>query len=371
MTRTLVIAPAVESLQNLSRYEHDLIASLERLRRLEHDVYLLTSRLPWQHTDDVDAFYKSLDVPATVIQGENPRPGVRRLFERGTPNNTPAADNGSSYLHTLDLLMNDWPPDLVWCHGSQLWAVAERARGRNLPTVVRSLGDLGEDQPRKRIARAATVFAAATPTEQRLHKKPISDMHWLPLQSFAQTLRPSRPPFPARPLRIFYVCPPTQPAVYLDALRLLAETIAPQVRAAAAGAFVFHVQGKPPTGFAAAPDILFQNEIANLESFLADMDVAVVPPMPSHEIDMQALEVLCRAFPAVMPRSALGGYSFVDGISVLIAGSDNDYARQIVRLRDPLLRARLSKGAAAQAARLFSAAQLDERVQQIVATALN
>jgi len=371
MTRTLVIAPAVVSLQNLSRYEHDLIASIRRLRNLEHDVYLLTSRLPWQAAADVDAFYKALDISATVIPGDDPQPKARRLFERATGHNGMSGEMTAHYLHALDLAINDWPPDLIWCHSNQLWAAAERARGRNLPTIVRSHGDGAEDLPRKRMARAATVFVAATPFEQRLHKKPASEIQWLPLQSLTQILRPSRPPFPARPLRAVYISPQLQTTGYQDALRLLAEKIGPQLRTTAAGAFVFHVQGKPPAGFATSPDILFHTEIPNQESFLADMDIAIVPPTASHQTEIQALEMLCRAFPTIMPRHALGGYSFVDGVSVLIAGNDDDYARQILTLRDPLLRARLSKGAASQAARLFSEAQLDDRVSHIVAAALN
>ncbi|MCA9908989.1 MAG: glycosyltransferase [Anaerolineae bacterium] len=371
MTRTLVIAPAVVSLQTLSRYEYDLIASIQRLRSMEHDVYLLTSRLPWQSPADVDAFYKSLNIPTTVIAGEYPQTRARRLFERAPAQNAIPSDPSSHYLHALDLAINDWPPDVVWCQSGQLWAAAERARARNLPTIVRSYGDSASDHPRKRLARAATVFAAATPSEQRLHKKAISEVYWLPLQSLAQILHPSRPPFPARPLRALYMCPPVQDADYQDALRFLAEKIAPQLGATAARAFVFHVQGKPPEGFVVAPNIIFHAEVSNPESFLADMDVAIAPPMANHETDMQALEMLCRAFPVLMPRHALSGYSFVDGVSVLIAETDADYARQILSLRDSLLRARLSKGAAAQAARLFNATQLDERVRRIVTAALN
>ena len=365
MARLLAIAPAIRSLTSLSLSEQDLLLVLHHLRTSGHDVHLLTSRPPDQVEGDVDEFYESQGISVTLVTNHRKRLGPRQWNNvTQTGENGLSSDSVSHYLRAVELLMNDWPPDAVWCHGSSLWMATERARRRRIPTILRSIGST-EDRPiNQRALRAATVFVAAGPSEL----KSAGAIHLLPLLSLTHLLRPSRPPFPARPLRVAYILTGDNNA---DSLRMLSEVIAPSVRSAAPGGFVFHVQGDPPPALATVPgDIVYHTDKPELESFLADMDIAIVPSAASLNVEAQALAMLCRAAPTITQRRTLGGYPFVDGVNVVIVSSDNDYPQKLLALRDPLLRARLSMGAASQAARLFGEAQVAGRMDAIMSAAL-
>ncbi|MCA9903053.1 MAG: glycosyltransferase family 4 protein [Anaerolineae bacterium] len=368
MARWLAVAPAIKSFTSPSLFEQDLLLSLQHLRRAGHDAYLLTSLAPYQAASAVRSFYESVGIPATLVPEEKQRSGTHQPRNQmqsdayGLP-----SESVAHFLRDLELLMNDWPPDAVWCHGSRPWMVSERAHRRRIPTVVRSVGDTTDRSLNRRVAGVATVFAAASPTERRSYAGMPKSAHLLPLLSLAQQLRPSRPPFPARPLRVAYILPDTG----ADALKILYDIIAPGVRLAAPNGFVFHVAADPlPALVQSAPDIILDPKIPNVESFLADSDIAIVPPTTQPMAVTEALSILCQTIPTITQRNILGGFPYIDGVNVMIANSDDDYAQKLLALRDPLLRARVSMGAASQSTRLFNEDQLAEHTDSIISAVL-
>ncbi len=368
MARLLAVAPAIKSLTSPSLFEQDLLLSLQHLSRSGHDVYLLTGLAPDQTESDARSLYASEGIPVTLVAEEKQRSGARR-----PPNRMQADDYGipsesvTSFLRALELLMNDWPPDAVWCHGSHLWMAAERAHRRRIPTVIRSVGDTTDPSHNRRVTGVTSIFAAASPSERRSYVGTAQTAYLLPLLSLAHQLRPSRPPFPARPLRVAYILPGDD----ADSLGALYDIIAPSVDSAAPNGFVFHIPANPPPALPiASPNIILDPDIPSIESFLADMDIAIVPPTTHLMTIPQALAMLCNTMPTIMQRSALGGYPYVDGVNVVIADNGHDYGEQLLTLRNPVLRARLSMGAASQSARLFSEDRLAEHIDTIVSAVL-
>ena len=87
----------------------------------------------------------------------------------------------------------------------------------------------------------------------------------------------------------------------------------------------------------------------------------------------RATEVMGENLDTLFPeRVKLHGPALIrfDGKNVMIANSDDDYAQKLLALRDPLLRARVSMGAASQSTRLFNEDLLAEYMDRIISAVL-
>ncbi len=418
--KILVVNPALVRLHSLGACEQDRLTNLERLRALGHEVRLLTGWMPYQQVDEVRAFYAGRDLdPALVpIGGERLHP--RRLTRLAYLDGMAWEYAAPSVQSAAARLIESFRPNVMWCHGSYTWGAGEVAARAGLPLVIRSVNYEPEQLLHeaaqiagKRIRyaakqageaqamRLARVMAAITPAEAAIYgRMGGAAVETLPLQTLPALLRPPRgagahmatgahtageratdghmgAPLQAgavvdAPLHVFMMGASYNVQHNRAALAFVVDEVVPAVRAAASGTFVFHILGsKVPAEFTqrAAPDLIFDGYVPDLDAHLAEMHIALAPSLGGVGMQQKVFEPLCRAFPTITHSRALAGYPFVDGEHVLLAEDSAGYVAALLRLRDEALRARLSTAASAQAARLFGASEIDARVMAILARA--
>jgi len=104
--------------------------------------------------------------------------------------------------------------------------------------------------------------------------------------------------------------------------------------------------------------------VENLQQFLAEMDIAVIPSLLGAGMQQKIFEPLCLGIPTVTSPRGLAGYPFSAGEHLLLAKSAEEYAEQIMKLQDIELRKRLSKGSLELCNKIFSRDKINEIIRQ-------
>jgi glycosyltransferase involved in cell wall biosynthesis len=394
--RILVINPLLPSLKMLGACEQDRLISLDDLQRLGHDVHVLTLSNPHHPLVEHQAYYaKRGVVQVKVVPYPRQRLSPARLrnvaylldgaaWEYATPR----------FRQAVEKALQQVKPDVVWCHTSYLWPPARMASHHGFPTVIRSvnyesshvlqedgrtLGNwlryFGKEMGERWAARRSSVLAAITPDEQQIYQAmaPGHPIHLLPLRTLPRLLRPPHRVLDRRPLHVFFMGASYNVPHNRAALDFVVGQVVPRVRNAAPERFVFHViGGKIPHEMRnyAAPDLILDGYVDDIDAHLDKMDIALVPSRFGQGMQQKVFEALCRGFPTITTHRALAGYLFEDASSIMLADDAEASAAQLLRLEDPALRARTAAGASQQAAALFSQPVLDSCMAAILAAAI-
>lgn len=388
--RILVINPTILRFDQLGACEQDRLINLSELSRLGHTVLLLTQSSRHRTAAEHREYYAQANMPAQIVPYRNQRFHPARARDLAFLDGAAWEYAMPRWREAVDEVLRTWRPDVVWCHASYLWPSAARARRAGIPTVIRSvnyesihllqqdgysvanwLRFIGKELGERRTLRYASVLAAITPDETRLYERrsPHAAVYTLPLRALPALLRPPHPTTARRPLHAFMMGASYNVPHNRTALEFVVKQVAPLVRERAPGSFVFHILGsKAPAALQAyaAPDLIFEGYVEDLEGFLTGMDIALAPSLSGQGMQQKVFEPLCRGIPTVAHRRALAGYPFQDGLDVLLADDAAGFTAQLVRLEDAGLRRMLAAGASERAASLFSEAALDQQVGAIL-----
>jgi hypothetical protein len=392
--RILVLKPMLPRYDALGACEQDHIACTTSLITQGHTVRMLT-RANSRHTpEQTVSFYADWGIEAESLPFRRQRLAPSRFTDAAYLDGAAWVHALPDWLDALDHCLRDWTPDLLWCLGSYNWPPAAYAKRHGFRTVIRSdnyeplhmldeKGSAGANRIRyfgkvlseRRALANANVLAAITPAEQRIYQKvnPRADVRLLPLCALPYLLKRQPRRVYAKPLRVFFMGSTYNVPHNLAALNFVVDEVVPGARAAAPGAFEFHVLGSkvpPEVSAQAAPDLIFDGFVPDLDAHLDTMDIALIPSLFGHGMQQKVFEPLCRGLPTITHGRALAGYPFEDGASVLLASDAESYVRQLVRLQDRGLRDRLAVGAYERASSLFNQAQMDSYIGEIVAGAM-
>lgn len=391
--RILVVNPALVRLNSLGACEQDRMQNVVDLTRLGHEVHLLTGFMPYQKREEVAAYYQQRGITASIVPVLKPTLTWRRFLRPAYLDGAAWEYANPQFLKAVERVLNERNPDVVWCHASYTWGPAKLAHQYGIQTVIRSVnyepeqllhetGDslanrvryFAKTHSERNVLHYASVTVAITPDEQRIYQQlnPQACVKLLPLRALPGLLRPPRSPRSERPLRVFFMAASYNVTHNASALRFVVNEVMPRVRTASPGDFEFHIMGsKVPQMILdkAAPDLIFDGYVPDIEVHLETMDVALAPSLSGVGMQQKVFEPLCRAFPTITHQRALAGYPFAEDTHLLTADRAENYVHQLLRLRDPALRARLSARVAQQAASLFSPERFDTDVQAILQVA--
>jgi glycosyltransferase involved in cell wall biosynthesis len=380
--------------------EHDRVSGVRQLVRLGHNVRVLSFTAPWQkrRVREEDDW---LGAPVTLMPYRPAPPtSVTAVARRvAAAARRPAFLDGSAlpYQDTavvtvFDDFLNTWQPDLAWFDYTNLWPLLDRAKRAGVQTIVRSLnyepdhnlqerGDTVANRLRyfskflseRASVRAADGFAAITPADRvRYLKLGREDCVVLPLRSLPGLLRPPRVAQERRPLHVFFLGSNYAVSHNRAALVFILDEIVPALRRAAPEEFCFHLLGaKVPQDLshAAAEDVQLHGFVDNLDAFLEEMDIAIVPSLYGGGMQQKIFEPLCRAFPLVVSPRGLAGFPVRDGEHAVFATTGSEFVAALLRLRDPGTRTRLSEAASRFTAAHFNSDALDTTVGRLVTAA--
>jgi hypothetical protein len=393
--RILVINPVLLRHHALGACEQDRLANVFDLTQLGHQVRLLTRHTQYQNLVESEQYYRQQGIDVEIVPPVKQRFAARRFKSPGLFDGA-AWDYGSpDFLKTIDKILKNWKPDLVWCHATYLWPAAVYASRAGFPTVIRSvnyepdqvlheggktllnrLRYLAKTWGERQALSNATVIAAITPDEQRIYQSMNNraTIELLPLRTLPNFLHLTPNNAQKLPLRVFFMGASYNVPHNLSALLFILNEIVPQIRAVAPGCFEFHMMGsKVPHHLLqrAASDLIFDGYVPDLDSHLAQMDIAVVPSLFGVGMQQKVFEPLCRGFATITHRRGLAGYPFEDGKHILLAENASEFVQHLVQLKDPMLRYTIGLNAHEQARQLFGRAQMDKWIDLILNKALS
>ncbi|MBI5712166.1 MAG: glycosyltransferase [Chloroflexi bacterium] len=379
--------------------EQDRAAGLWQLQRMGHEVHLAVFLGKWQKPSPVEnlaneAGWQTDCLPYPQKLDLGPRRWRDCLREI-------AFLDGATYQHTLPSTQNfiqgqidSFSPDVIYMDYTFLWPIAALAKKSNIPVIIRShnfepnhlldenghslsnyIRYIGKYRSEHIAIRTASAFGAITPREERLYRRwdNQNKVSLLPLRGLPNVLRPPRKPNNKKVLDVFFWGSTYNVGHNYAALKMVAEEIVPQVRRHALGEFRFHILGgKPPQKIAALArsDLIVHGFISDLENFLGEMDIALIPSSRGWGMQQKIFEPLARGFPTITNQRGLAGYPFEDKVHCMTASSPNDFAQRLLELRSSKLRQQLSEQSSAKSAELFSQEQLDIAMSSLIDRAI-
>jgi glycosyltransferase involved in cell wall biosynthesis len=332
-------------------------------------------------------------MPARVAAYRNEQRSWRRLSDPAFLDGAAWEYATPSFSGPLREALRDWKPDVVWCHASYLWPVARLAHRAGYRVVLRSINYesahrwqeshpslanrlrvMGKELGERRALAYSHVLAAITPDEQAIYRqvRPSANVKTLPLRSLPRLLRPPQPASERSPLHAYFMGASYNVPHNRRALDFLVDDVVPRLRARAPGRFVLHVLGTkvpPEVQARAAADLVIDGFVPDLETFLAGMDIALMPSLFGQGMQQKLFESLSRGFPTITHQRGLAGYPFVPGDDVLVADDADSFAAALLSLEAPERRRALAASASARAAQLFNQDVLDAIVDELLAEA--
>jgi glycosyltransferase involved in cell wall biosynthesis len=277
----------------------------------------------------------------------------------------------------LNELLNNFRPDAVYFDYTYLWPLYGVVRKHKVPIVTRSLNwepihFLDEDGwsvwnllralPKFLsefiVARQSALLFSITPKEEKIYRRFARGMVLnLPLRGLHKFLDFKYEVREKEVLDIFFMASTYNVHHNLEALCFVVNEVAKEARTLAPGRVRFHLFGsKLPEGVKIdwRADTIYHGYVEDLNSFLSDMDVAVIPSLFGSGMQQKIFEPLARGIPTATSSRGLAGYPFQDGVHLLCAESARDFAEAIVKLIDPSRRAEISHAAQKLSRQLFS-----------------
>lgn len=394
--RILVINPAILRMRPLGACEQDRLHNIHDLQRMGHTVHLITRTAPHLSIDESKAFYEEREISADILSAEYPRAAPKRLFDPAFLDGASWEYGDPAFSSFVQHSVKRWRPDLVWCHGSYLWAAARTARSTGVPVVIRSvnyeadhfldenplvigigrwLRYYGKTLSEKRAMQYSAVLAAITPYEHKLYRLLGEHVHLLPLRALPDILEKGAVSSQTSdPLRVLFMASTYNVTHNRNALDFIVQQVAPKVRQLAPNQFQFHIAGskipKSVRDSASTGDVIFDDYVEDLDSYLASMQIAAMPSLGGSGMQQKVFEVIARGLPTVTHQRALAGYAFVPDRDVLVGSDADDFAAKIVALKDMGLRAHIAAGGRAMSEALFGRDQMDTYVHAILQAAV-
>ncbi len=279
-------------------------------------------------------------------------------------------------------------PDVVWFEYTYLWPLYKFAQKHNVPIITRSINfepthfleeegfnflNLIKFVPKLLseiiTSKKSNVMLAITPKEERIYKKLSPKTHTLPLRALYKFLDQERIIDDKKILNVLFMGSTYNVPHNRRALELIIKEIVPRVEKFSSEKFTFHITGRK------LPDdlrkffnksIIYHNYIDDLDSFLKDMDIALVPSLFGAGMQQKIFEPLARGIPTITSERGVVGYPFKNTEHIILARNTKDFVEGLLRMQDFGLRKKLSQNARLLCRELFSR----ERMFSIVKTSL-
>lgn len=298
----------------------------------------------------------------------------------------PISWDGASYeyrdkeiQHIFERELDDFKPDVVWFEYSNLWPLYKHAKKRGSKIITRShnfepIHFLEEEgfsilnifkffsklAGELVMAKKSDLIFAITPKEEKIYKKLGAKMvAVLPLRGLSKIIKDRKEIKEKEVLDIFFMGSTYNVPHNKRSAEFLLKDVFPKVKKKLPGKFKLHILGKKLPGDLDRyldGDIIYEGyiEIEDLDIFLGNMDIAVVPSLAGAGMQQKIFEPLARGIPTVTSKRGLAGYPFEDGEHILAADSADEFSDALLKLRDHTLRSKLSKNAIKISASFFS-----------------
>lgn len=377
----LVVTPRFP-LPTLGACEQDRLNGLKQLKRLGFNVRVLAKVFAFQDKEAIIRWGRDNGIIIDLIDYE-----TRRFFLRRLSN--PFYWDGAAYEYShkntralFELAITKSQPDVIWFDYTYLWPLYSLAEKFNIPIITRSINFepfhfLQEDGysvvnllkfipkliSELIVILKSDVILAITPKEKRIYqclgaKKVLT----LPLRGLPGCLKQARDIAEKERLDVFFMGSTYGVHHNRKAVEFLIKEVAPEVEKKSPGRFVFHILGtKLPADLEKYLNekVVYEGQVENLDQFLQDMDMAIIPSLMGAGMQQKIFEPLARGIPTITSPRGLVGYPFRDRKHLLLARDKEEFVEKIISLQDINLRGFLSVNALDLCLRIFSQGVLD------------
>jgi hypothetical protein len=394
--KILMVAPSFPYPESGAE-QADRAAGIRQLVRLGHQVTVIAKVTAWADKAELARVAASWGVKLVTVpyRYSNRKLSQKEKFLKllGRLRN-PLYMDGAAYEYSepeikaaLVRELETDRPDVVWFEYTYLWPLYRQVRRARLPIVTRSVNFepqhfLEEDGRsalnllkyaakywgERRTIRLSTRVLAITPKEQAIYRPWGVEAQVLPLRSLPLFLSMPRPAVrTATPLHVCFMGSSFSVSHNRAAAEHIIEAVAPEAELRAPGAFVFHIfGGKLPDDLRArcnGTTVVYEGYVTDLNTRLAEMDIAVVPSLYGAGMQQKVFEPIARGMPTITSPRAIAGYAFEPGVHYVAAEHTQAFVDALVALQPRERRAALSAAALLRAKELFSQDELDAIVQ--------
>ena len=380
----------------------DRATGIEQMKRLGAEVVVIAKVSSHANTDFIQSKAQELGIRVVMVPyrfSERSLSRTEQLKKVLGKLKHPLYLDGAAYEYSepriqeaLRQELDAFTPDVVWFEYTYLWPLYSQVRKRNIPVITRSINYepehfLEEDGrtflnylkfvPKyfgeRRTVHMSDVMLAITPKEEEVYRRMgAKKVMTLPLRGLPKFTETADPLIRDRtPLHAFFMGSTYNVAHNKAALEYIVRYIAPLVEKERPSSFVFHILGKKaPSEFEKyfVGNVVYEGPKYNedLETFLSNMDVAVVPSLMGAGQQQKVFEPLSRGFPTVTSERPIAGYPFRPDHEYIAAWTPEEFAAGLLSL-DESRRSALSGAARAAARTVFSQEMVDAIVIEAIA----
>lgn len=367
--------------------EQDRMSGLEIFINLGYQIRLITKIVPAQEKlvarVSQDLGIKIYPVLYKFTEGLSGLSKMTRYFKRIV---NPLFWDGASYeyrdkeiINLLEKQLDIFKPDVVWFQYSNLWPLYKFIKKRNIPIITRShnfeaihfLEEMGFNLLNLikftskflgeiMTAHQTSVLLSITPKEAKLYKKiGAKKILVLPLRSLYKYLE--LPPFQVKKrkkLNVFFMGSTYNVPHNKKALEMIVKRIAPQIKKIMPGQFTFNILGtkfpKDLNQKVFSKNIIYQGYVDDIDKFLENMDVALVPSLFGAGMQQKIFEPLSRGIPTITSARGLTDYPFKENKHLLLASDSDEFVEKLIKIKNVKLRESLAKESRQLCGDLFS-----------------
>lgn len=388
--RVMMVMPSFPSVESGAE-QQDRAEGIRQLVRLGHEVVVIAKINEWADKDLIQKVAVEMGVRVITVAYKH-RGWLGRL-------KNPLYLDGAAYEFAEPEIQNifereleSFKPDVAWFEYTFLWPLYSAARERSVPIITRSINlepqhFLEEDGigifncikymakllGERRAARWSDAVLAITPNEAKKYKKLGARVFVLPLRSLPRYLSlPRQVIRSGQPLHVFFMGSSYNVSHNRAALRMVLQDIAPLLERAAPGEFILHILGaKVPNELQNLCDgtwIIHEGYVPNLDTFLQNMDIALIPSLMGAGMQQKVFEPLARGIPTITSPRAIAGYPFKAGEHYLAGRTTHEFVSALLHARDLKVRTSIASVASKLSIELFSQENLDGIVFDAIET---
>lgn len=289
----------------------------------------------------------------------------------------------------FEVELENFKPDFVWFDYTYLWPLYKHAQKRDVSIITRSINFepihfLQEDGmsflnlikffikflSELIVVRKSNLVLSITPKEENIYKKlGVKKILNLPLRGLPFCLKQERSIKEKKKIDIFFMGSTYNVSHNKKALEFLVQDIVPLVNKIAPGEFTFHVLGAKITKDMEKyfqKNIIYEGYVKDLDCFLENMDIAVVPSLFGAGMQQKIFEPLARGIPAIVSSRGVVDYPFRDREHLFLADNKSDFVNAILELRDINLRKKISVNSLKLCNEIFAT----EKIKNIITNGL-
>ncbi len=401
MKKILIICPIVPYPENGAE-QSDRANGIRQLIRLGYEVRVIAKKRKYQSDEDVDNFRKTVSGISVktvtykyTLSSNSFAKKVQLIFKRIL---NPKFYDGAAFEYfdpeiqnVVHNEINSWRPDLVWFEYTYLWPLFHIAKKNNIPIVTRSINYepkhfLDEDGRNAlnllraipkyiseyRVVKDSQIVFSITPDENAVYfglggKKvvtlPLRGLHVMSQHTVRENILTSQ-----TPINLYFMGSTYNVSHNKQAAKFIITQLAPEIFKHFGSEFIINIIGaKLPDDLISSipPNVQYLGFVQDLDLFLGNMDIAIVPSLYGAGMQQKIFEPLMRGFPTIVSSRGLAGYNFEDGNDVLIADSIDQYVDKLKYLKsNPSELKRIGDRARSKSLKLFSIDVIDRTVKE-------